>query len=395
MKAMILAAGKGTRVRPLTNVIPKPMIPLVRKPVMESIIEHLASYGFTEIFINTSYLSSEIEKYFRDGERFGVQIAYSYEGQLEGDQFVDRPIGSAGGMRKIQDFCGFFDDTFAVLCGDALIDVDLAAALEFHKKNRAIATILTKTVPLEDVSKYGVVVTDDNGRVERFQEKPVPAQAASTNANTGIYIFEPQVFDYIPSGQEFDIGSQLFPQLIQKGASVYAIALPFQWVDIGSVTDFWHATRLALTGQVRGYRLPGVVAREGVRTGLGVQINWDKVDISGCVYIGSGTAIGDGAVIAGPTVIGANCIIEPGAQIRESIVADYTRVASLASVSERIVFAGKLIDPFGAVVDIEDADIGWLLDDARKESPADSLHELMKEIVQQGSTPFVGQRTQP
>lgn len=382
---MILAAGKGTRVRPLTNVIPKPMIPLIRKPVMESIIEHLARYGFDQIFINTSYLSSAIENYFRDGERFGVQIAYSYEGQLENGEFIDHPVGSAGGMRKIQDFCGFFDDTFAVLCGDALIDIDLAAVLEFHRRNSAIATIVTKTVPLEEVSKYGVVVTDASGRVERFQEKPAPAQAASTNANTGIYIFEPAVFDYIPSAQEYDIGSQLFPALVKSGAPVYATALPFQWVDIGSVTDFWLATRLALSGQVRDYRLPGRELRPGIRTGLGVRIDWDRVDISGPVYIGAGASIGDGAVIEGPSVIGANCIVEPGAQIRQSIVGDYTRISSLASVAERIVFAGKLIDPYGEVVDIEDADIGWLLDDARKGMAADPLHDVLRDMIPQNA----------
>lgn len=383
MKAMILAAGKGTRVRPLTNVMPKPMIPLVRKPVMESIIEHLAQHGFDQIFINTSYLSSAIENYFRDGERLGVQIAYSYEGQLENGQFVDRPVGSAGGMRKIQDFCGFFDSTFAVLCGDALIDVDLGAVLEFHRSRGAAATIVTKAVPLEEVSKYGVVVTDDDGRVKSFQEKPKAEQALSTNANTGIYIFEPSVFDHIPSGQEYDIGGQLFPALIEKGAPVYAVAQPFQWVDIGSVTDFWHATRLALSGEVRGYRLPGVEIRPGVRAGLGIRADWSKVQISGPVYIGSGTSIGDGAVIEGPAVIGSNCVIEAGAQVRASIIGDYTRVASVASLSERIVFAGKLIDPYGEVVDIADADIGWLLDDARKGLVDDPTHDMLREIVQQ------------
>ena len=382
MKAMILAAGKGTRVRPLTSVMPKPMIPLVRKPVMESIIEHLAQHGFDQIFINTSYLSSAIENYFRDGERLGVQIAYSYEGHLENGQFIDRPLGSAGGMRKIQDFCGFFDSTFAVLCGDALIDVDLGAVIEFHRSRGAVATIVTKTVPLEEVGKYGVVVADEDGRVKSFQEKPKAEQALSTDANTGIYIFEPSVFEHIPSGQEYDIGGQLFPSLIQKGVPVYSVAQPFQWVDIGSVADFWHATRLALGGQVRGYRLPGVEISPGVRVGLGIRADWSKIQVSGPVYIGSGTAIGDGAVIEGPTVIGPNCVIEAGAQVRASILGDYTRVASVASLNENIVFAGKLIDPHGEVVDIEDADIGWLLDDARKDLIDDPTHDLLREAMQ-------------
>lgn len=384
MKAMILAAGKGTRVRPLTNVLPKPMIPLIRKPVMESIIEHLAQHGFDEIFINTSYLSAAIEDYFRDGERFGVRIAYSYEGNLEDGRFVDRPLGSAGGMRKIQDFCGFFDSTFAVLCGDALIDVDLTEVLDFHRQKNALATIVTKTVPIDDVSKYGVVVTDDEGRVQRFQEKPAPADAASTNANTGIYLFEPEVFEHIPQGQEYDIGGQLFPSLIERGAPVYALALPFQWVDIGSVTDFWLATRLVLSGQVKGYRLPGIEVLPGVRVGLGVRADWSKVRITGPVYIGSGSYIGDDALIEGPVVIGPNSVIEPGAQVRNAIVGEYTRLSSVAALSDRIVFAGKLIDPYGEVIDIDDADIGWLLDDARKALVHDPIHDALRDAMQQG-----------
>ena len=200
MKAMILAAGKGTRVRPLTNVLPKPMIPLIRKPIMEAIIDHLRRHKFEEIFINTSYLSSTIEDYFRDGDRFGVQIAYSYEGTLENGVFKDKPLGSAGGMRNIQDRCGFFDDVFAVLCGDALIDVDLSEVVRFHREQGAIATIVMKEVARNEVSKYGVVVTDESGRVLRFQEKPKIEEAASSTINTGIYLFDPRVFDYIPKG---------------------------------------------------------------------------------------------------------------------------------------------------------------------------------------------------
>ena len=138
MKAMILAAGKGTRVRPLTNVLPKPMIPLIRKPIMEAIIDHLKRHAFDEIYVNTSYLSRSIEDYFRDGDRLGVAIAYSYEGELIDGEFIDQPLGSAGGMRRIQDRCGFFDDSFAVLCGDALIDVDLTEVLRFHRASGAI-----------------------------------------------------------------------------------------------------------------------------------------------------------------------------------------------------------------------------------------------------------------
>jgi mannose-1-phosphate guanylyltransferase len=364
MKAMILAAGKGTRVRPLTNVLPKPMIPLIRKPIMEAIIDHLHRHAFDEIYINTSYLSHAIEDYFRDGDRFGVSIAYSYEGKLVNGEFLDQPLGSAGGMRRIQDHCGFFDQTFAVLCGDALIDVDLTEVLRFHRASGALATIVTKPVPREEVSKYGVVVTDDSGRVLRFQEKPKVAEAASNTINTGIYLFEPQVFDHIPAGVEYDIGSQLFPRLIAAGEKVCAISLPFEWVDIGCVNDFWNATRLILEGRVHGLKVPGREIRPGVFAGLGVTIAPDAV-IRGPVYLGSGTRIGSGVHIDGPAMIGANCVLQAGVRIRGGILGDYTRVTEGALLDERIVFAGKFIEPSGQAVDLVDTDMRWVLGDAR------------------------------
>ena len=147
MKAMILAAGKGTRVRPITHTIPKPLIPILQKPVMEFLLELLRQHGFDQIMVNVSHLAEEIESYFRDGQRFGVHIGYSFEGRIEEGELIGDALGSAGGLRRIQDFNPFFDDTFVVLCGDALIDLDLTAAVKWHREKGAIATIVTKTVP--------------------------------------------------------------------------------------------------------------------------------------------------------------------------------------------------------------------------------------------------------
>src|SRR5207244_9142835 len=191
MKAVILAGGKGTRVRPITETIPKPMIPIINKPILEFLIELLRQHGFNQIMITTSYLAWDIESYFREGSRFGVQIGYSYEGYYKDGQPVPDGIGSAGGLKKIQDASGFFDDTFAVLCGDAIIDLDLTRALELHRRTQALATIVLKNVSRDLVSRYGVVETAPDGRILRFQEKPKPVDAISTCANTGIYIFEP------------------------------------------------------------------------------------------------------------------------------------------------------------------------------------------------------------
>ena len=192
---MILGAGKGTRVQPITHEIPKPMIPLIRKPVMEYLIDLLKHHGVDEIMVNTSHLAPIIENYFRDGEQFGVSMAYSYEGYISQGVAVSAPLGSAGGMKKIQDFSGFFDETFIVLCGDAWIDLDITKAISIHRQKKAIASIIIREVPKSEVYKYGVVRLDENDRILEFQEKPSPEEAASNLANTGIYIFEPEFFD--------------------------------------------------------------------------------------------------------------------------------------------------------------------------------------------------------
>src|SRR4051812_918998 len=190
MKAMILAAGKGTRVRPLTYDVPKPMIPLLGKPVMAYLVEHLAKHGVNQIMVNVAYLHEKIEEYFGEGHQFGVQIGYSFEGYITAEgEVVPQPLGSAGGLKKIQEFGRFFDDTTLVLCGDALIDLDIKSALFEHRRKGALASVITKEVPWDKVSSYGVVVADADGRVMQFQEKPARAQALSNRASTGIYIF--------------------------------------------------------------------------------------------------------------------------------------------------------------------------------------------------------------
>ena len=381
MKAMILAAGKGTRVRPITHVLPKPMIPLVRKPVMEFLVEHLKTHGVKQIMINTSHLAPVIEDYFRDGDRLGVQMAYSFEGDLIGGQIEGKAIGSAGGMKKIQDFSGFFDETFVVLCGDALVDVDFAEVLRFHRERKSIATLVLRDVSAEEVSKYGVVQTDASGRIIRFQEKPTREQAVSSTINTGIYVFEPEIFRYIPSGVEFDIGGQLLPELVRNGQSIFGITLPFTWLDIGSVPDYWAATGLLLRGNVAGFTMPGEELRPGIYCGINVQIAWDRVRIDGPVYIGSSTSVGDGATITGPTVIGSGCVIQPGATLHECILADYTRISSVAVLEQKLIFGSKCIDPSGKYLDIEESQIRWLMDDARnKEEPSESEMQLIAEV---------------
>jgi len=348
MKAMILAAGKGTRVRPLTYDLPKPMIPVLGKPVMAYLIEHLRKHGVTEIMVNVSHLHEKIEEYFGEGEQYGVQIGYSFEGYTKEDgEVVAVPIGSAGGMKKIQEFGGFFDDTTIVLCGDALIDLDLKAALAEHRRKGAMASVITKEVPWDKVSSYGVVVTDQNGRITQFQEKPKQEDALSNFISTGIYLFEPEVIDLIPSGVEFDIGSQLFPLLAEKGMPFYAQGRPFNWLDIGSVSDYWEVLQNVLTGEVNHMDVPGIQIEPGLWTGLNTSIDWRGTTIKGPVYIGSGVKIEAGATIIGPTWIGHGSHICEGAEIVRSVLFEYTRVLNDVTLHEMIVFKDYSIDRAG------------------------------------------------
>lgn len=370
MKAMILAAGKGTRVRPITYTIPKPLIPILQKPVMEFLLELLRQHGFDQIMVNVSHLANEIENYFRDGQRFGVQLAYSFEGRIVDGVLVGEAVGSAGGMRRIQDFTPFFDDTFVVLCGDALIDLDLSAAVKWHREKGSIATVIMKSVPREEVPSYGIVVTDEDGRVRTFQEKPKVEEALSTNISTGIYIFEPEIFNYIPPGENFDIGSQLFPKLVEKNAPFYGLVMDFEWVDIGKVPDYWQAIRGVLQGEIKNVQIPGHEVRPGIYTGLSVAVNWDKVDITGPVYIGGMTRIEDGAKIVGPTMIGPNCYICGGATVDNSVIFEYSRLGPGVRLVDKLVYGRYCVDKTGAMIDVQAAALDWLITDTRVETPS-------------------------
>jgi len=369
MKAMILAAGKGTRVRPITHTIPKPLIPILQKPVMEFLLELLRQHGFDQIMVNVSHLAEEIESYFRDGQRFGVHIGYSFEGRIQEGELIGDALGSAGGLRRIQDFNPFFDDTFVVLCGDALIDLDLTAAVQWHREKGAIATIVTKTVPKEEVSSYGVVVSAEEGRILSFQEKPAIAETLSTRIYTGIYIFEPEIIDFIPPNSKYDIGGELFPQLVAKGAPFYALNMDFEWVDIGKVPDYWQAIRGVLSREIKNVAIPGIEVKPSIYTGLNVGVNWDRVDITGPVYIGAMTRIEDGAKIVGPSMIGPNCWICGGATVDNSVIFEYSRLGSGARLVDKLVFGRYCVDKTGAAIDVEAAALDWLITDTRKVPP--------------------------
>jgi mannose-1-phosphate guanylyltransferase len=346
-KAMILAAGQGTRIRPLTKGLPKPMIPILGKPVLEYLIEHLARHGVRQIMINVAYHHWKIESYFGDGARWGVEIGYSYEGAREHGEIVPRPMGSAGGMRKIQDFSGFFDETTLVICGDAIIDLDITAALAEHHAKKAMASVVTLEVPADQVKNYGIVVAATDGKVQSFQEKPTPQEARSNLASTGIYIFEPAVLEMVPKGKEFDIGSQLFPLLVEQNLPFYAQSRPFHWIDIGRVSDYWTVLQRVLAGEIADMKMPGREVRPGVWVGLNTRIDWDHVDITGPVYVGSGTCIEPGVKIEGPAWIGHGCQLRAHSRLARSVLFDYTRVNAESVLKDVIASPQYVVDRHG------------------------------------------------
>lgn len=366
MKAMILAAGKGTRVRPLTYELPKPMIPVMGKPVMAYLIEHLALHGVQEVMVNVSYLHEKIQQYFGDGHRFGLRIGYSFEGDISNGKIIPSPVGSAGGMRKIQDFGGFFDETTIVLCGDAIIDLDITAAVAEHKRKGALVSLVAKAVPNDKVSGYGIVVTNDDGRIVSFQEKPSPSEAKSNLASTGIYIFEPAALELIPSGSEFDIGSDLFPLLVERGLPFYAINQPFHWIDIGVVTDYWHVVQQTMRGEMPLLTMPGKQIRPGVWAGLNVHVDWENTEIVGPVYLGSGVRVDKGAKIVGPAWISDGCHVQRGGQVIRSILFEYTRVGQDYCFNEMIVCGEYCVDTSGRMMHVDDEACDLIWSDARE-----------------------------
>jgi len=365
MKALILAAGKGTRVMPLTRDMAKPMLRILDTPVLELLIARLRHYGVTEIVINTSHHAQTIEQYFGDGRRFGVEIAYSFEGFLDDGDLVGDPLGSAGAIRHIQGHSGFFDDTFLVLCGDAVIDIDFNQLVNEHHRNRALATIALAEVPRSEVCHYGVVVRDEAGMITEFQEKPTVEDAASTLVNTGIYVFEPWILDHIPDIGPADIGSQVFPSLVELGLALYGTKLPMTWLDIGRLPDFYRVSQLALQGKVPGYVLPGREVVMNLRVGINVSFNPKRCHIDGPVVISGGARIEDGATLIGPCFIGAGAVVESGARIERSIIMPHARIGRLAHLCAVVTDGQYCMTEDGTVIDFRIADLPWLIGDAR------------------------------
>ena len=259
-----------------------------------------------------------------------------------------------------------FDETTIVICGDAIIDLDITAAVEEHRRKGAMVSLVAKEVPMDKVSGYGIVLTDKFGKITSFQEKPSQAEARSNLASTGIYIFEPEALSLIPSGSTFDIGSDLFPLLVEKDLPFYAINQNFNWIDIGVVSDYWEVMQQVMQGEVPSMKMPGKQVKPGVWVGLNVHIDWQNTKIQGPVYVGSGSRIDKGTEIIGPTWISEGCHVQRGGRVVRSVLFEYTRVGQDYSFEEMIVCGEYCVNRQGRMMHVDDEACDLIWSDARE-----------------------------
>jgi mannose-1-phosphate guanylyltransferase len=325
MRAMVLAAGLGKRLRPLTFETPKPLAPVANRPVMEHILALLADEGFREVVANLSHLSEQIREYFGEGSGFGVELSYSEEPEL---------LGTAGGVRNVADFLtGGDDHSFLIISGDALTDLDLGAMRAFHDSHGGIATLAVKKVA--DTREYGVVIHGPDGRVEGFQEKPDPAEALSDLGNAGIYMFRREIFDHFPEREFVDWAMDVFPALLETDTSFYVHEIDAYWNDIGSLDEYRRGNFDALAGLVN-IRVDGEEIAEGVRSAGGEDVD-DEAELTGPILLGRGVEVGPGAWLHGPMIIGDGARIGPGAKLREAVLLPG------AEIPEGAVLAGAIV----------------------------------------------------
>lgn len=305
LKAMILAAGVGSRLDPLTRTVPKPMVPIVNRPVIEHIVEKLKKHGVGEIMVNLHYLGDVIKSHLGNGSKFGVKISYAQEDRLWGD---------AGSVKRAEDF--FRDGTFLVVGGDDISDIDISRLLKFHRDKKALSTIALSLV--DDPSEYGIVLMNEKGRITRFLEKPKGEVIFSNTANTGIYVFEPEVFDTIPRGVSYGFGNNVFPQLLEQKKPLFGYLTSSYWRDVGNLQVYRKTHADALESRVV-LQMP--VAQNGkfVWKGENVQID-PTAKIGYPVLIGNNVTIGAGAQVLENTVIGDDCTVEPDAVVKETIL---------------------------------------------------------------------------
>jgi mannose-1-phosphate guanylyltransferase / phosphomannomutase len=321
MKAVIMAGGEGTRLRPLTSNLPKPMMPLANKPMMEHVIDLLRRHGFDEIVVTLAFMPDAIRNHFGDGSEYGVHIQYATE---------ESPLGTAGSVRNAADA---LDERFLVISGDVLTDIDLGKVVAFHEEKGALATI--GLVPVENPLEFGIVITNEDGSIERFLEKPSWGQVFSDTINTGIFVLEPEIFDHIAVDRPVDFSSEVFPALLDAGLPLYGAVADGYWEDVGTLEAYVSAHKDILDQKVV-VDVPGFEISGGVWVGEGAEVHPDAV-IDGPAVIGDNARVEAGARLGEYAVLGTNVKVRADAQIRRSIVQDN------AYLGEGVRLAGAVV----------------------------------------------------
>lgn len=340
-KAMIMAAGLGTRLYPLTGRTAKPMVPILNRPVMEHMLHLLRRHGVREAAVNLHYHPDKIRGYFGDGSAFGVDLRYNLEPEL---------LGTAGGVGAFRDFLG--DGTFVVVSGDGLTDVDLTAFVAAHRRQGGVCTLAVKRV--EDPSLYGVVVHDDERRVTGFQEKPAAEEALSDLCNCGIYAFEPEIFEHVPEGESVDWARHVFPALLDAGVPFHVWPLEGYWNDVGNIEQYRLSNFDALLGRVK-LDIPGRQIAPGVWVGEGTVIE-PGARLEAPLLLGAGCLVEAEAELIGPLIIGDGCVIERGAVLEGVINWDGVKAGRGARLAGSIL--GRNVTVHHEAVVHEDAVIG-------------------------------------
>ena len=322
MKAVVMAGGEGSRLRPLTIRRPKPMVPIAGKPVMEHILNLLKRHGITEVIVTVQYLASSIEDYFGNGSQFGMRITYSRE---------DVPLGTAGSVKNAEEQ---LTEPFLVISGDALTDYNLTDLVQYHHEKKSLATLLLAHVhnPLE----YGVIITNEDGHISQFLEKPSWGEVFSDTINTGMYVLDPQIFTYFEKNKQFDFSQELFPMMLRKGDPIYGYVAPGgYWCDVGNLSEYMRANADTLQGLV-DIEIPARNIGRNIWCEDGVEIA-DEAQLYGPIYLGHDCRIRAGAIVHGPSSIGAYAIIDERAQVDRSIVWNNSYIGERSELRGAIV----------------------------------------------------------
>jgi len=341
MKAVVMAGGEGTRLRPMTSGMPKPLLPVVNRPIMEHVLRLLRRHGFTEVVVTVHFLASLVRNYFGDGEELGMALQYATE---------EEPLGTAGSVKNAE--AALSDGTFLVISGDALTDIDLTKLVEFHKEKQALVTVCLTRVP--DPLEFGITILDEDGRVQRFLEKPTWGQVFSDTVNTGIYVMEPEVFEYVTAGEPVDWSSEVFPRLIEEGRAVFGYVADGYWEDVGTLASYHKAQADVLEGRVQ-VDIDGFEISPGIWVAEGAEVDPDAI-LKGPLYVGDYAKVEAGAEVREYTVLGSNVVVRSGAFVHRAIVHDNVFIGPHANLRGCVI--GKNTDVMRAARIEEGAVLG-------------------------------------